>query len=565
MASQADNIELPQASPWDIGQSDQTPQAIAGFHKAVAMGIMTPEEGVSRLKKAGVLKADTTVTDLMPGYKGAGGENSADHERATPFDKLGDTNFQGGPMMSQSNLKSSNPNKSDMMTPTMNQPGLPSSWLGGGSGNVGRQPAQEWEGYDMPYGGGMGVLGMPQTVHLNEKKNEKDTSNQNKHVVSSQVFDPEQNRLRMLTAMGYDIPRAKSEFGEESVDAYGRPQYDLAAARPNPLSPVQQQLSQVNRLQDLLKMQNDVEAKAPLSNNINLAPLLNLASKQKAWGTTEGSLLPGYQPPENPQQQSSRLMAAQQGLMRDRADIQKGIYENMRTSNPTQTFMDTLAQAFGNKNTEADKDVINPANRMQGAQDERDKRQIVQNIQKNPELQRTLAGVNTLRLGLNLLNSPELNPQLLREAQVQIRTGLQMASGSRTGVDERAGTYLTDLGIDAQTIRQALVSDISRLDPRDPVVQHFRNVSNDALGKMNTLWHQQLAAASEGHESVLERHPEYRDDIARLLAAKGKIGQGVVAPTPKAARKAPVLPGGQTQVGGVQLKKNADGTFTRVQ
>jgi hypothetical protein len=570
MASMAESLDMPQVNPW---MQDSTPapsqddigKAILGFHAAVNSGQMSPEEGLSRLKKFGAVHSSTKVEDLLPHMA-----NTANTERAPAYDKRGDTRQAQGDT-ARSNI--TNPAGAPANTPTMN--------------SVGRRPAQEGPenyggGPETDYndtgtgipGGSSGwafLGGQPSTVRMNEASDTSNRSDTNKHTITSQILDPQQEKLALQMAMGYEPQQALDMFGKPQVDMYGRPVYDTEKSKINPMHPYQQQQRALQGMENLVKMQHEIGAGAPLSQGVNLAPLAALAD---AWNAERGvhtNLGAGYTPPETPEASLQRLMGQQGTLAKERMDLLKSLPQNLRAIKPSTTLADTLAQAMENKTASSEKDVLNKGGQIQMTQDERSYRQLVHDVKNNPEVRKNVAGITAIKSGLNMLNSPNLNPQLFHEAQINLRAGMQAASGSKTIGDERMSTYMNNIGVDMDTVKQILSMNPQMMDRHAPAVEHFRKVAEEVIPKLENLRQQHIEALGEGYASMLARRPDHREDLDRLMKAELKIGGGMVTPAPK-AKPSPGKPkaGTTTEVQAAAgpkaiMKQNPDGTWSRNQ
>lgn len=310
-------MDMTQANPWGAlasaptGQDpdDQTSgandaaQAVQGYKMLVGAGKMDPNEGLDRLKKAGYVHPDTQVEDVLP--------------QAKP------------PSVAVSDASQNTAPQSPLQVGAQNDPSGAVSFLM----NAGMQPMKKAE-------------------------EQATSSNQDKHTVTSQKFDPGEYALRQKMAEGYAVPQETDMMGEPAVDAKGAKLFDLSKATADPNAPVQKQSADIQKMQDLLKMQMDSEANLPMASRVNWAPLMNFANSMEPERNKVSQ--EGNTAPMSPDQIRDKLMAYQQKIMDDKSNLQKSIYENMKGTQPTLTFQDIAAQANGAKSEDTNTTGMNP-------------------------------------------------------------------------------------------------------------------------------------------------------------------------------------------------------------
>ena len=306
------------ASPWSLGANTKLMSAdpihqvaLKGFYKGIQTGQLDPQDGLNRLKKLGTVHPSTTLQDVLPGGAPQT-DQGMDREPASP--PKGTT---------QRNL--TNP---------------------GGAAPSPVNMAQQL--YDAGRTGDMSALGQMGAMGLN-KNTQTDTSSQKQTMsTTGKRFDPEDYNLRMAVARGMPVNPKVGPLGEPQMDPNtGRQLYEVGNT-PDPDSPYQQQKSGLDRIQQLLKMEQQVQNNRPMSAGIDMSPIANLGNTLNEKAGIKTEISPNYKPSVNYNDMRDRMLAYQQKMVDDRAKLQQGLYENLKSTQPTLTYQDMLAASTGN-------------------------------------------------------------------------------------------------------------------------------------------------------------------------------------------------------------------------
>lgn len=293
------------------------------------------------------------------------------------------------------------------------------------------------------------------------------------------------------------------------------------------------------QLQDISDLRNKTDALIPQAdkNAAWVKPLLALADSQ-----TGSHLMQGYTPGLTPQERNQLILKYQDEISKRQNDLTKEARQgamSLMSGTQLQQFMKDGKLQLGIDARAGDT--------AQNKIDEQDHRQILQSMNNNKIGNALTGSLNQLKNGLNLLSGPNANPQSIQEAQMMIRGAIQTGSGSRTGVDERAHTYINSLGLDFDSIKQFLTGDISKVTPDDPIIQHLASLSKNAGDTLSKQLNAQINLLSQGHGSMYDRRPDLKQDLLDKINAYNQIASAPAMPksvvaAAKPAHKTPAPP-----------------------
>lgn len=391
--------------PPAIGSSDSdtpdryTPQqkaaAIAGYRRGVSLGIVDPDDGLQRLKKIAAVHPATQKEELLDSL---GPQQGPDPKpQAVPGQNPWMHNNQSGGWMQQQDDDQPGVNPPSGAAPrplnrspaagfigpkTQSQaiaagqyqtPGIAQTRDNGtgqttGSGRT--LPSIDMSELDPLQQAALGFAGggmQHQTTQSQGESNSQGTKSS--AGITRQLVNPDIYRLKKILAMGGNVPQALDMSGQPQTDTSGQkdqkgnplppgaPIYDFGKTTYDPDDPYQKQQTNVDRLKQLLNMQQGITAQAPTMAGMNFKPLLAYADQLQQQDGHKSNLAESYTPPPTPQQNMMTNIGMQQKVLGDDNDLQKSLFENMRTAQPNTTLTDMLAASQLNKQDASSKEV----------------------------------------------------------------------------------------------------------------------------------------------------------------------------------------------------------------
>lgn len=508
------------ANPWDsLGVTDQPlsspefsqdpahQQAIQGYAKAVAAGQVTPEEGVARLKKFGAISGKVKPEDLHPLVQQEMGQ-PAEASQMAPDGFVGPTS-------------SLHPAQGSAT------PGGPSV-LAMSQNPTGANPLA------------MGDDDPSMKVNLSHVNDIETSNTKDLHSVTSRRFDPTEDRARLIFARGHQVPYSYD-------DKTGKYTYDFGNETEDPNHPISKMGQSLDKLQEVFNMGNSIDAgKGPLQ-SVNLAPLAALArtwNKQSGFQDDTGE---GYVPPQTPESSRADKFKELEALQKNKMDLQRGVYENMKTNTPSNTIQDTLAAMAGMKHEEGDKDAINSALMRQEQQNWTKAQTIhqanIQGAKRDPVLQAQLKSINSVANVFDLLQKNP-NPQIFSESMQNLKavtTGL--TGGQKSGVEERMADYMPSIERDWKNLVQAYGNKVENIPKNDPQFMQLSKELVQARGAIASDLVNDAIVRTGGFDYIYNKYPKLEESrkawINSISGLSSRIPVGMNEPAIKeAARKA---------------------------
>lgn len=566
--------------PWDddvppppagISPDPLHQQALKGYGIGVSLppghpNHIDPDDGLARLKKLGAVPAQAQVSDVLPVARslaqgGAGSQPPTGGQPPQP----GSSQFNGPlPLTAQTQGKS------------------PLA--------MGGQPQASQ---------GMAVMGQPLVVPLSANKDVANDSNKWQTTsVMNQLPPWDTLKAKQLVASGIKPGVAQDDQGqdeyEQKRDAIGRPlftdsqgnptnaamdpngkpnqpvydqnrpKYDFSRNEADPSSPVQQQLSGIGRLQGLMGIGANIQAKSPMIAQLNMRPLAALTDAWSKNTAQPSDFSKNYEDPETFQQSQDTFSKYAQGLQKDRSDIQKGIYENMKTMGGG-SITDLLNMQNANTVSQNLQETLNKGGQQQlQAQQRADQiayRQMLQRLSTNPVLKSQLSGLFSIENSQGIMSGNELNKNSFTEAQNLSRIGSQVGANVRTTGNEREGTYMQDISKQIGAFLDNYVQGGNLKIPKnDPQVQHFIGLNNELLGMTQKYKDQYLSALTSGNDRIFHRGTPESDammsDFKQAVGAYRAVGG---TPAPAKAKGLNLSSGGSNGKPQMIRVKNASG------
>lgn len=346
----------PQPAPTDDSDQTQnyTPQqkaaAVAGYKRGVSLGLVDPDDGLNRLKKISAVHPATQKEELLdsmgpqqgpdPKPQQIPGQNPWMHDNQNGGWTQPQDDEQPGQNVPPSAARSLNRSpaagfigpktQAQAIAAGQYQPsGLAQArdnGTGQTTGSSRTMPSLDMSELDPLQQAALGYAGgQPQHQNTESQSESNSTGTKNQSGSTRQLFDPQTYQQRMDAAIN------------------------------SPL--FQKQQNNVDRLKQLLNMQQGITANAPPTMSLNLKPLLAYADQLQQQDGHKSNLADSYTPPPTPQQNMITNIGMQQKMLGDDNDLQKSVYENMRTANPNLTLTDLLAANTLNKQDAGTKEV----------------------------------------------------------------------------------------------------------------------------------------------------------------------------------------------------------------
>lgn len=188
----------------------------------------------------------------------------------------------------------------------------------------------------------------------------------------------------------------------------------------------------------------------------------------------------------------------------------------------------------------------------QGA--ERIHNQNLQKVNTDPTATALINTSNSLQNAISNFQKGGATPQEFNELQQAVRsnTGIKGTSG----VDERSGTYLRSLGIDADKAEQFLTGDPKSVMQSDPkFADQMVNLANLELANKKGQYAAQVNKLTAGHASFYDKHPNLKQDYGAAIQGGGTQMGLTASPQTPGLLSAPPQQQGLMQNGAAQDPK----------
>lgn len=218
--------------------------------------------------------------------------------------------------------------------------------------------------------------------------------------------------------------------------------------------------------------------------------------------------------------------------------LQKKINELVGTTQQQDTHTDGTSLTDTTENTvdnsiEATatdpKAKANSAANVKERMDRADYRTLFNSIDKDPVLKTQLLAGNSLVTQFHQLALPNITPQQVSEGMQTVRnTTTGLSGGSRSGVSERAETYMSSIDREFANLVQKWGNNVQNIPQNDP---QFIQVKQELAAAYDSLSHERrslIYAKLPAFQHVLNDHPDWEEDINNYaggmssLTGKGK-------------------------------------------
>lgn len=180
---------------------------------------------------------------------------------------------------------------------------------------------------------------------------------------------------------------------------------------------------------------------------------------------------------------------------------------------------------------------------MQDRMDTRVHTQVVNNLQKDPELKQRFSQYGNLQNALSsITDAKDLTPEGIAEFQQAVRSNMGIKGSG--GVGERAETYLNPLGLRAEHWKEMLTGDPADIAKDSNLVEHFKDLARIEMKNIQNVSASRLNTLTKGHGSMYSRRPDLKADLEDAASAmsgqfKGNEGaqgqQGAARANPTAS------------------------------
>lgn len=587
------------SNPWDspspyhlLDPTDpQSQAALKGYNIGVSTGKIDPQDGLDRLKKAGIVHPEAQVTDLLPQGKVQAANFMGPPPRGTIVQQT-PTQPQSQPSGTDDSIRSSQAGQINPWTMQGSQQPLVVP-LAGDKNTQGDQ--NKWSStstqFQLPPAEmlkakmllAQGTTPGTATDDQGNSKYQQKTNAIGQPIYSDMNGDPTTKPFEMDDKTG-------QRMEHQPIYDTNKPVYDFSKNVTDPTHPVQQQMAGIDRMQDMLNMTARMKAEQGPFASMDLTPAMRMGEIMTGTKGDVDSYQHSANMPESAAALQARFINAQQGIQKDRSDVQKGIYENMKTmgGGTTSDLMSAMQNTSDQKTLQ---DTLNKTGQMKDQQDWKTAQMInarnIQGLKQDPNVAKQVMSLNSMKNAFDLLTQ-QPTPQTFHDAQQAVRnvsTGL--TGGSKSGVEERAQTYMPSIERDFQNIQQAWGNNVQKIPANDPQMVQLK--------KDLQLLHQGVSeetmkgaiARTGGYNYIYEDPrfgPQLKSGLDSLLQSYGgtqggQAGAGapeaplnMTAPASGMSKKAiqksaqapavqPGPPPGATPTGGATPKPTANGTL----
>lgn len=268
--------------------------------------------------------------------------------------------------------------------------------------------------------------------------------------------------------------------------------------------------------------------------------------------------------PETPQAREQRLLGlsmelqkARQGLSKEKTDALKDQIAAYKAAKDT-TLDDQVKQAKIGFYSGGIQDA-----RQQSRIDEMNHTRVVNNLKNDKQLLTQLTPYNNLEKGLDLATTADKTPpQQLEELQQVIRgsSGLQ----GKSGVGERADTYIKTLGMKRADAMQFLTGNIQDVKDKQFLIDHLSQLAEIERSLIRKQMDKRISTVSGGFDTMYQRRPDLKGDRDALVKgvleqfspdSSQETGAGAQAPAPAVGTIQPGKDGNYKFKGGDRTKK----------
>lgn len=282
-------------------------------------------------------------------------------------------------------------------------------------------------------------------------------------------------------------------------------EFNKALAAYKDTDEYKQQLASINNLEQLSLLATG----APDKNAAWLKPLIALTDSQ-----TGSHLMSGYEPGLSPKDRNTLILKYADELAKRRND-QASEARKAALGLLGDTVTNQLLQKAGLL-TQISGD--SPSKNMMERQDRQDHRTAVNNLQKNPVIQKQLLTSNSIATGFDQIDKMELtSPQQVAEAMQVVRnatTGL--TGGAKSGVTERVETYMPNIWRGWQNLVQKYNGSVENIPNNDPQLVQIKKELVQASKSINKEFWALVDAATGGFSEMYKRRDDLKESLLDL-------------------------------------------------
>lgn len=279
------------------------------------------------------------------------------------------------------------------------------------------------------------------------------------------------------------------------------PVYDESKDVVNPEGPYQQQEQGLGTLKKLLQARI-----SGMPVGFDLSPLARLADYESGTHTAE------QYKPNNPNW--DKMISWADEIQKRRADLNKTVKDNIQSMKSGNVMDFLLAQQADKAINQAGGDKPDRQAMQESMLAHREHGKLMGQLAKDKVLTQELSGYVTQSNALSALtNAKKLNLQTIHDAQQALRRGIQLGSGSQSGIDERAKTYIEGMGFNWDNWLQFVGSEPADIAKNHPLVEAIKDLASIEQKNMQTMFDKRVDALTGGY-SWIYNDPRFGDEAA---------------------------------------------------